>query len=89
MFLETSAMESTLVYEKCKRSARLLVIKQFFRNLLGTQYFFEILHASLIVKNSEYMVKSECFEKTLRWKAPIFFKMKEGYQTSCVKILMF
>ena len=89
MFLETSAMESTLVYEKCKRSARLLVIKQFFSNLLGTQYFFEILHASLIVKNSEYMVKSECFEKTLRWKAPIFFKMKEGYQTSCVKILMF
>ena len=32
-------------------------------DLLGSQYLFEILQSSLIVKNSENGVRSRCFEK--------------------------
>ena len=58
-------------------------------DLLGSQYLFEILQTSLTVKNNENGVKSGCFEKLLRWRAPIFSEMKEGYKVSCVKILIF
>ena len=43
-------------------------------DLLGSQYLFEILQTSLTVKNNENGVKSACFEKLLRWRAPIFFR---------------
>ena len=42
-------------------------------DLLGSQYLFEILQTLLTVKNNENGVKSGCFKKLLRWKAPIFF----------------
>ena len=46
----------------------------FVADLLGSQYLFEILQTSLTVKNSENVVKSGCFEKLLRWRAPFFFQ---------------
>ena len=42
-------------------------------DLLLGQYLLEILQSSLTVKNNENGVKSGCFEKLLRWRAPIFF----------------
>ena len=57
--------------------------------LLGTQYLFEILQPSLTVKNSENVVKSGWFEICSRWRAAIFFKMKDGYKISCIKIFIF
>ena len=68
-------------YLKCKNSV--------LADLLGSQYLFEILQTSLTVKNSESIVKRGCFEKCLRWRAPIFFEMKERYKFSYVKILIF
>ena len=47
-------------------------------DLLGSQHLFEILQTSLTVKNSENVVKSGCFEKYLRWRAPIFFLHEGG-----------
>ena len=61
----------------------------FVADLLGSQYLFEILQTSLTVKNSENGVKYGCFEKCSRWRAPVFFEMKDGYKVSCVKILIF
>ena len=46
----------------------------FVSDLLGSQHLFEILQASLTFKNSENGVKSGCFKKLLRWRAPIFFR---------------
>ena len=46
----------------------------FVSDLLGSQYLFEILQTSLTFRNSENVVKSGCFEKLLRWRAPIFFR---------------
>ena len=43
-------------------------------DLLGSQYLFEILQTLLNAKNSENGVKSGCFKKFLRWRAPIFFR---------------
>ena len=43
-------------------------------DLLLGQYLLEILQSSLTVKNNENGVKSGCFEKLLRWRAPIFFR---------------
>ena len=40
----------------------------FVGDLLGSQYLFEILQASLTVKNGENVVKSGCFEKRLWWR---------------------
>ena len=51
----------------------------FLVDLLGSKSLFEILQTAAAVKNSENVVKSGCLEKCLRWRAPIFFKMKEGY----------
>ena len=42
-------------------------------DLLLGQYSLEILQSSLTDKNNENEVKSGCFEKLLRWRAPIFF----------------
>ena len=72
--------------EGCKVSCVEMVFLDY---LLGSQYLFEILQTSLFVKNSESVVKSRCFEKSLRWRAQNFLDMKEGYKVSCVKILMF
>ena len=68
---------------------RVLSKNIFVPDLIGSQYLFEILQTSFTVKNSDNMVKSRCFEKLLRWTAPIFFETKEGYEASYVKILMF
>ena len=46
----------------------------FLADLLGSQYLFKTLQTSLTIKNSEYMVKSGCFEKSLRWRPPNFFR---------------
>ena len=40
---------------------------------LGSQYLLKILQTSLTVKNSENVVKTGCFEKRLRRRAPNFF----------------
>ena len=42
-------------------------------DLLGSQYLLKILQTSLTVKNSENVVKTGCFEKRLRRRAPNFF----------------
>ena len=47
-------------------------------DLLGNYHLFEILQTSLTVKNSENVVKRGCFEKRLRWKAPMLFRNKGG-----------
>ena len=49
----------------------------FVADLLGSQYLFEILETSLTIKNSENVVKSGCFKKRLRWRAPVFFRTEE------------
>ena len=55
--------------------------------LLGSQYLSEILE---IVTNSENAIKSGRFEKRFRWRAPMFFfQMRERYNVSCIKILIF
>ena len=46
----------------------------FVTDLSGSNHLFEILQTSLTFKNSENVVKSGCFEKFLRWRAPIFFQ---------------
>ena len=58
-------------------------------DLLRYQYLFEILQTSLTVESSEIVVKRGCFKKRLRWRARTFFEMMEGYEVSCVKILIF
>ena len=67
----------------------ILCKKIFVTDLSGSQHLFEILQTSLTFKNSENVVKSGCFEKPRRWRAPIFSEMKEGYKVSCVRILIF
>ena len=79
MLLKYSTMESAIFLSK-----NILLT-----DLLGNQHLFEILQTSLTFKNSENVVKSGCFEKPRRWRAPIFSEMKEGYKVSCVKILIF
>ena len=62
----------------------------FVGDLLGSQYLFEILQASLTAKNSENMVKSGCFEKRLRWRVCQFlFSIKAGCKVFFVKILIY
>ena len=58
-------------------------------DLLGSQYLLEVLQTSLTFKNSEKVVKSVCFKKSLRWRVPSFFEMKEGYKVLRLKILTF
>ena len=47
-------------------------------DLLGSQYLLEVLQTSLTFKNSEKVVKSGCFKKSLQWKVPIFFRNEGG-----------
>ena len=54
-------------------------------DLLGSQHLLEILQTSLTFKNSENVVKSGCFEKHLRWRAPIFFRNEGGIQSLLCK----
>ena len=61
----------------------------FVSDLLGSQHLLEILQTSLTVKNSENGVKSGCFKKSLRWRAPIFFQNERRIKVSGVKILIF
>ena len=55
---------------KWRTEFRCLVFYDPFRS----QYLFEILHTLFIIKNSENVVKSGCFEKTLRQRVPIIFR---------------
>ena len=57
----------------------------FLANLLGSQYLFEILQTSITVKNSENVVKSECFEKRLQWRAPNCFPNERAIQSLLCK----
>ena len=41
-------------------------------NLLRRQYLFEILHTAIIVKNSENVVESRCFENPFLQRESIF-----------------
>ena len=47
-------------------------------DLLGSQHLLEILQTSLTFKNSEKVVKSGYLKKSLRWRAPIFFRNEGG-----------
>ena len=64
----------------------LLHINLYLADLLGSQYLFEILQTSRIIKNSD---KKGIFRKTLAIERSNFFWMSEGYKVSCVKILIF
>ena len=65
--------EHTFFFFKWKRNTKSLVQKCYcFPNLLGSQYLFEKLHTTLIVKNSENKIKSGCVEKPSRWRALFF-----------------
>ena len=48
----------------------------FVTDFLGSQHLFQILQTLHTFKDSENVVKSRCFEKLLRWRAPIFFRNK-------------
>ena len=64
--------------------------KCFLTDLLETQCLLEILHVSVTVKNSEYMVKSECFENSLQWRPPVFLTEAEklGLLCKCINIFL-
>ena len=72
MFLETYAMISTDFFGNEGAVSGVLYKNNFVSDLLGSQYLLEILSSSLTVKNNENGVKGGCFEKLLRWRAPIF-----------------
>lgn len=62
----------------------------FYGDLLENKYLFQIFHSSITIKNSESVKKSGYFEKSLRWRAQIFFFLiKEEYKISCAKVLLF
>ena len=64
-----------IYFVKMKHRCKVPCVK--IADLLGSQYLFEILQISLIVKNSENMVKSGCFKNLLQWK-DIFLKKWRG-----------
>ena len=55
----------------------------------GERKFYEFFKILLNFKNTEKVVKIGYFEKRLRWRAPIFFEIKEGYEVFCVKTLCY
>ena len=65
-------MESAIFFE-IREGCKVSCVKILLADLLGSQYLLEILQTSLTFKNSEEVIKSGCFEKRLRWRAPIFF----------------
>ena len=50
-------------------------------DLLGNQHLLEVLQTSLTFKNSEKVVKSDCFKKRSQWRVPLFFR-NEGRMSS-------
>ena len=52
----------------------ILYKNNFESDLLGIQHLFQILQTSFTFKNNENVVKSGCFKKLLRWRAPIFYR---------------
>ena len=102
MFWKMFAMESAKFFffemkEGYKASCvKILIFRPVIKRLVfiwnivcRNQHLFEILQTSLTFKDSENVVKSGCFENLLRWRAPIFSEMKEGYKINFVKILIF
>ena len=67
-------MERTIFCWKEGAASSVLCKNNFVADLLGSQYLLEILETSLTVQISENVVESGCFEKCLRWRAPIFFR---------------
>ena len=63
-----------MVFGNERAVSGILYKNNFVSDLLGSQHLFEILQTSLTLKNSENVVKSGCFKKLLRWRAPIFFR---------------
>ena len=81
MFLETFAMESNTFFE-IKDGYKVSCVKMFFLdNILGSQYLFQTLQTSHTVKNSENRVKGKCFQKCLRWRAPVFSKCSKDIKS--------
>ena len=78
MFLKDSAMENAIFFWNKGEVEGVLCKNILLANLLGSQHLLEILQTSLTFKNSEKVVKSGCFEKLLRWRAPIFFRNDGG-----------
>ena len=78
MFLKDSAMENAIFFWNKGEVEGVLCKNILLANLLGSQHLLEILQTSLTFKNSEKVVKSGCFEKLLRWRAPIFFGNEGG-----------
>ena len=58
-------------FKKIQEEYKISCLK-IFPKLIGSNYLFEILHTTLIVKNSENVIKSGCFEKPSRWRALFF-----------------
>ena len=50
----------------------------FLDELLESECLFEILQTSFTVKNSENVLNSGCFEKSLRWRLPTLFRNEGG-----------
>ena len=78
MFLKDSAMENAIFFWNKGEVEGVLCKNILLANLLGSQHLLEILQTSLTFKNSEKVVKSGCFVKLLRWRAPIFFGNEGG-----------
>ena len=58
---------------------------QFFAILVGTSIYLKYITIHFTNKSSENEVKSGFFKRSLHWRAPTIFKMKEGHKTSCIK----
>ena len=50
MFLNTSAMESVIFFFEMKDECKVSRVNISLADLLGSQYFFEILRTSLVIK---------------------------------------
>ena len=50
----------------------------FMKDLVGSQYLFEIYHTSFTIKNSENFAKRGCFENHLLWRTQISFRNERG-----------
>ena len=78
MFLKLVQWRAQMFCWNEKAVSDVLCKNKFLADLLENQYLFEISQTSFTVKKSENMAKSGCFKKCLRWRAPMFFKMKQG-----------
>ena len=61
----------------------------FYGDLLENKYIFQIFHSSITIKNSESVKKSRYFEKSLRWRAHIFFLLKTNTKSLVQKCYCF